>query len=323
MFETHAFTGKRQSGAVDASVSGEIINDSSRVSRPRVSLLPPELDSKVSAARKAIYNVLARHTFACDTVGSGSRGTRIVALRNAAQFVAEFFAATEVFNQVADEVAAAYDSIVAHNYDYWRPRFNSDGEYNDAIGNLIPGAAKIRAAFAVSYRMCDVDAHDDVTGVDSAVAEFFNEAIENAAAHNDRTVGLLATKPLADYCEALKALRTRLSTGKTITPDTMNGALAAGDLCVTMSDIVAPGPLAAIGTMREAINNAVADAEAFAAAGGSYTASFRLTAAQLITAIDQTVEACGGEAATTAQRQIAAAFAVSGRGILFEEDYGD
>lgn len=296
-FGTHTWEGRRQSGAVDATIKGEKIA-AARTSKPRVSLLPEHLQSCITDARAGVYKALNRHTIACDAAG-----TRLLSVRNAATFLADWTFAVAKFEAVADTVAFAYDEIIAYNRDYWLPLLGYDEvEYQRHIGRLIPSKSQMRDRFSVTFHQTEPGSAESSEYEDAAVAEFFEAARLNAAEHQKELLDALIREPVARLAESLDALKARIADGKKLSPGTFSEVTDAIALCTACSDVIAPHVMASIRHIGLTISDVVDKAEEHKSSGGAYTTKIKQHSSTLVSAIDGAMAACQDEEAQTAIR---------------------
>jgi hypothetical protein len=308
VFNTHVFTGRRQLKAIESTLKGQKIN-AQRLSKPRVSLLPHELDQLAQRARAGVYSVLTAYTFPCD-----SAGTRIVALRSADEFITALTTAIVAVTQTGTYLAERHDEIAAYNRDFWLPLFDNDEEaYNRNVGRHVPSADQLTQAFSVDYRLESAVGFGARFETD-VVREFFETAQANAVKFDQDSIVQLATGPLDNYVAALVSFQAQLAEGERVTPQSLTKSLDTGKLCLTMSAIIAPDVRGAIEALDTELTNVHAAAEAEIEARRSGTAYIRSRREQLDVLIERTVDACVNRAAQAAMLE---QFGVHSRGLSF------
>jgi hypothetical protein len=144
-FSTSIWTGQRRIAAIEATMSGQRL-DQSRVGRPPASLLPPHLVKLATMARSKFYRVLDENTFPCD-----NKGVRLLPVANMAKTVAEIQAAAAGIEDVGRTIAGCHTEIHAYNRDYWRLRCAryADAEAATRLGQLQNRLAQLESTWLI------------------------------------------------------------------------------------------------------------------------------------------------------------------------------
>lgn len=311
-FGTRAPGGKNQVSGIEATLRGQKL-DESRVATPQITTIPDEMVKRINAARNNIRKVLDRYAFPC-----GERANRLVSIHHSEEFIVAFNAARAAFDKVADEIADQYDAIIAYNQEYWRPKFESDLDYQRHIGSRLPAS---KDALRKKFGVVIYDLEDDDMPAffeDALLRDFFAEAKANAEELQEELRLAVHTQPIENLIGQCNKLIEATKAGTQISIATMTNFQAAIDLYKSCSDVMNPQLTKQVFAMARELAAAKEKAEARSMMGEPYTAKLKKAVSKMEETITAVVEASESELAQIA----AAAPVMHERGLAFLDDFG-
>jgi hypothetical protein len=226
------------------------------------------------------------------TMATNRPGVRLVALKRKDDFYAKLNAAIAEFNATADEAERRWDEIQKFNYDFWRPKFKTEGEYEQAVGRKLPTSAEeLRARFSVS--IADEEPHRALGDLeDEAAQQFFRECIENGKKLRQELDFDLRVRPMEAVAAAARKLDRQLEVGERLSPQTFTGVIEAINKLEQCANFTDAQVMARVRALQKRISRVVGDARSASAEGLTMTEAIAGSQALLTRLIDDAVATC-------------------------------